>query len=91
MADGEAGFTASSRVLAPEEVAGEYMLNALRLNRGFSLTQFNARTGLSAGRITPLLDDLCNRGLLALDQGQVSTTALGRRFLDDVVAAFFPD
>ncbi len=91
MAAGAAGFTVSSRVLAPEETAGEFMLNALRLNRGFSLAQFTARTGLSADRIAPALEGLCGRGLLALDQGQVATTALGQRFLNDVVAAFFPD
>jgi oxygen-independent coproporphyrinogen-3 oxidase len=86
-----AGFTAATRLLAPADIAGEFMLNALRLNQGFSLAQFTARTGLSLDTIMPALERLCSSGLLALDGGQVATTAQGRRFLDDVVATFFPD
>jgi oxygen-independent coproporphyrinogen-3 oxidase len=86
-----AGFTATTRLLGPEEIPGEFMLNALRLNRGFSLTQFTARTGLSAATVVPAIEDLCAKSLLRLDDGQVVTTARGRRFLDDVVATFFPD
>jgi len=86
-----AGFTATTRLLGPEEIPGEFMLNALRLNRGFSLTQFTARTGLSAATVVPTIEDLCAKSLLRLDDGQVVTTARGRRFLDDVVATFFPD
>ena len=85
------GFTAATRMLAPEEIPGEFMLNALRLNRGFSLAQFTARTGRSVETILPAIESLCRRDLLAVDRGQVATTAHGRRFLDDVVAAFFPD
>ncbi|MEJ2532809.1 MAG: radical SAM family heme chaperone HemW [Halioglobus sp.] len=86
-----AGFTAAARLLGPEEIPGEFMLNALRLNQGFSLTQFTARTGLSAETVVPAIEDLCARSLLRLEDGQVATTARGRRFLDDVVATFFPD
>jgi oxygen-independent coproporphyrinogen-3 oxidase len=86
-----AGFTAAARRLAPGEIAGEFMLNALRLNRGFSMAQFTARTGLSAETVAPAIEGLCERHLLTLDGGQVATTAQGRRFLDDVVATFFPD
>jgi oxygen-independent coproporphyrinogen-3 oxidase len=85
------GFTAATRLLMPEEIAGEFMLNALRLNRGFSLAHFSARTGRPAETVMPAIEDLCQRNLLRLDSGQVAATALGRRFLDDVVATFFPD
>ncbi len=85
------GFTAATRLVAPEEIAGEFMLNALRLNRGFSLAQFTARTGRSVETILPVIESLCGQDLLALDGGQVATTVRGRRFLDDVVGAFFPD
>lgn len=87
----EAGnFTASSRALALDEISGEFMLNALRLNEGFTLDQFSARSGLEAGTVQPRLDSLCQRKLLRRHNGRVSATAFGRRFLDSVVAEFFP-
>ncbi|WP_439101932.1 radical SAM family heme chaperone HemW [Congregibacter sp.] len=80
----------SLRVLDDADRQGEFVLNALRLAEGFSLTLFEARTGLNASRIGHIIDGLVDRELLALDGEQVRTTELGRRFLDDVVAAFFP-
>ncbi|EAQ97671.1 radical SAM family heme chaperone HemW [Congregibacter litoralis] len=79
------------RTLDSADRQGEFMLNALRLAKGFSLTLFEARTGLDADRVRPTIDELADLGLLTRDGEQVRTTDLGRRFLDDVVAAFFPD
>jgi putative oxygen-independent coproporphyrinogen III oxidase len=84
------GYLASSHVLAEDEIAGEFMLNALRLNRGFSLEDFTARTGLPSSHLQPQLNQLMEKKLLQLNGSQVSTTALGGRFLDTAVAAFFP-
>ena len=77
-------------MLEEDEIAGEFMLNALRLNRGFSLENFTARTGLPAAHLQPQLNQLMEKKLLQLTGSQVSTTALGGRFLDTAVAAFFP-
>lgn len=84
-------YRASSRTLDQDEIIGEFAMNALRLNAGFTLAQFSARTGLNAARLEPLLSPLYRRGLLACEQGTVTATALGRRYLDNVVAEFFPD
>ena len=84
-----AEFTASQRELDSEELSGEFMLNALRLNQGFSLQQFNATTGLPAQRVEGTIDQLADKKLLIVDGDRVRTTALGRRFLDSVVAEFF--
>jgi putative oxygen-independent coproporphyrinogen III oxidase len=86
----EAGYIASSRLLARGEIAGEYILNALRLNRGFSLDSFAVRTGLSEQSLQPVLDSLIEKGLLRREGARISTTVLGARFLDTTVAAFFP-
>ena len=85
----DASFTASRRELHSAEISGEFMLNALRLNQGFSLQQFSATTGLPAQRIEGTINQLADKKLLLVDGDQVKTSALGRRFLDSVVAEFF--
>jgi len=67
------------------------MLNALRLNAGFTLTQFSAATGLDSSAIQPQLDFALARDWLTLDGGRVRATEFGRRFLNDVIGAFLPD
>jgi len=82
-------FVASARTLDRSEIAGEFMMNALRLNDGFTLSQFVERTGLSSAQLEPQLALLCQRELLVCDGGVVKTTETGRRFLDSVVGEFF--
>jgi len=82
-------FVASSRLLKQQEVCGEFMLNALRLNGGFTLAHFNNRTGLSPKSIQEKLIELEAKSLLEIENGRVRTSSLGRRFLDSVVAEFF--
>jgi putative oxygen-independent coproporphyrinogen III oxidase len=84
-------FVGSTRTLHRDEVVGEFMLNALRLNDGFSMSQFVSRTGLICAQIEPQLDSLCQRELLLRADDRVRATEMGRRFLDSVVAEFFPD
>ncbi len=91
MAAAGAGFTASRRELSPADITGEFMLNALRLNDGFSLEQFSARTGQDPACLEGKLRHFQRGGLLEIECGQVKASALGRRFLDTVVAGFFPD
>jgi oxygen-independent coproporphyrinogen-3 oxidase len=84
-------FVSSRRTLQRSEVTGEFMMNALRLNDGFTLSQFVSRTGLEATAFTSKLEALCARELLERKGDSVKATDLGRRFLDSVVAEFFPD
>jgi oxygen-independent coproporphyrinogen-3 oxidase len=90
LASGPGEFTASSRELDREEITGEFMLNALRLNEGFTLDLFSARTGVDTAALEPQLEALCRRELLVRHGDCVRATDLGRRFLDSVVAEFFP-
>lgn len=82
-------YVSSRRALEPGDIAGEFMMNALRLNDGFTLPQFVARTGLHAESVAPQLQSLYERELLTCDGDIVKTTELGRRFLDDVIGTFF--
>jgi oxygen-independent coproporphyrinogen-3 oxidase len=84
-------FVASTRTLDKSEIVGEFMMNALRLNEGFTLRQFMSRTGLDCAKLEPRLGYLCQRELLVCEGDVVKATDTGRRFLDSVVAEFFPD
>ncbi|MEO0437242.1 MAG: radical SAM family heme chaperone HemW [Pseudomonadota bacterium] len=78
----------SLRALDEVDRCGEFAMNALRLSAGFSLELFEARTGLEAVRIQHLLEELQQEGLLE-KSSKVKATALGWRFLDDLVGRFF--
>jgi putative oxygen-independent coproporphyrinogen III oxidase len=84
-------YIASTRTLDQDEIIGEFAMNALRLNAGFSLPEFSSRTGLSDTQLEPLLASLCQRKLLQREGDAVRATELGRRYLDSVIAEFFPD
>jgi putative oxygen-independent coproporphyrinogen III oxidase len=71
-----------------DELPFEYMLNALRLVDGVPLADFAERTGLPPERIAAPLAEAHRRGWLADDPQRLRTTALGQRFLNDVIASF---
>jgi oxygen-independent coproporphyrinogen-3 oxidase len=81
-------FHTQGHDIAAEDLCGDFMLNALRLSEGFDPALFSARTGLDSDRYAVTAGKLAERGLLELSPGRVRPTSLGRRFLDDVVAAF---
>ncbi|HLM52020.1 MAG TPA: radical SAM family heme chaperone HemW [Pseudoxanthomonas sp.] len=86
-AGGAAAIGGDERIGA-ERRPFEFMLNALRLNSGFSLEDYETRTGLDRGSIGPQLDATRERGWLRQQGDQVMPTDLGRRFTNDVVALF---
>ncbi len=75
--------------IAVEQRPFEFMLNALRLHEGFTLLQFEARTGLSRDAIAAPLAEAERRGWLERHVGgAVRPTAEGRRLLNDVIELF---
>ncbi|MET1161416.1 MAG: radical SAM family heme chaperone HemW [Pseudoxanthomonas sp.] len=87
----EAGTTHSlggDERIAPARRPFEFMLNALRLNEGFALADFEAWTGLDRARIAVPLEHARMRGWLTLNGDRVVPTELGRRFTNDVVELF---
>ncbi|TGD72729.1 radical SAM family heme chaperone HemW [Mangrovimicrobium sediminis] len=81
--------TAQRHQVPRDELAGEFMLNALRLNAGFALADFEARTCLSREVLAPGIQRQVDNGLLECDGDRVRASPLGRRFLDSVIAEFF--
>ncbi len=82
--------TAGQRDLGRDERPGEFCLNALRLNEGFSPEQFTATTGLALDALEPQLERLVDSGLLLTSKDNIKASELGRRFLNDVIGAFLP-
>ncbi len=74
--------------VAGATLATEFMLNALRLAKGFDLALFSARTGLPLTTIEAPLRIALARGWLAQDDARVWPTALGFRFLNDLQLLF---
>ena len=66
----------------------EFMMNALRLNAGFAVLLFEERAGLPLTAVLKELDAAERRGLIARDHARVAPTALGQRFLNDLLQIF---
>jgi oxygen-independent coproporphyrinogen-3 oxidase len=76
--------------VAASDLPFEFVLNALRLNEGFALADFESRTGLDASAVEPKLREGLARGLVEFAQPQWRPSELGRRFLNDLQAGFLP-
>ncbi len=75
-----------------DDVTFEFLLNALRLKDGFSPELFEQRTGLAWQQLQPVITKAKTDGLLEESDDWVCTTALGWRFLDDLLQRFLmPD
>ena len=79
---------AGSSVISKEDLALEFMMNALRLNQGFTGQLFECRTGLDFCIVESAIDELQSKGLMMQHNDHYQTTAKGRLFLNDVIARF---
>lgn len=71
-----------------DELVSEFMLNALRLHEGVTWSLFEARTGLSYDNIALEVSQLIKQGLLVDDNEHLQPTALGRRYLNQILRVF---
>jgi putative oxygen-independent coproporphyrinogen III oxidase len=91
MAGAERGAAvASESEIARDELAFEFMLNALRLKDGFELARFSERTGLPLSAIERPLAEAERRGLVERDLRRLRPTPLGFDFLNDLQQLFLP-
>jgi oxygen-independent coproporphyrinogen-3 oxidase len=84
------GAVGTRRPVPQTDLPFEFMLNALRLNEGFTPADFERTTGLAASVIQSTLSALETRGLLGRTAGRLRPTDLGFRFLNDLQACFLP-
>jgi len=69
----------------------EFMMNALRLTDGFPVELFAERTGLQISSAEKALSEAEERQLIERDHKHIKPSALGRRFLNDLLGIFLPD
>jgi oxygen-independent coproporphyrinogen-3 oxidase len=85
------GPVQGERVLTAAELPVEFFLNTLRLIDGVPSRFFEERTWLPLSSVEGTLARARERGLLAADPQRLRATALGLRFLNDLLALFEPD
>jgi oxygen-independent coproporphyrinogen-3 oxidase len=76
------------KFIAVADLPFEFMLNALRLNEGFSSQCFESRTGLETEVFGAIMRDSADRGLIDASDVGWKPTDLGRRFLNDLQSRF---
>ena len=76
------------QAIANDELVSEFMLNALRLHDGVAWSLFEDRTGLSYGSIATQVNKLIQQGLLMDNIEKLQSTALGKRYLNQILREF---
>ncbi|WP_457423443.1 radical SAM family heme chaperone HemW [Roseateles sp. P5_E7] len=84
----QANKVSNENEVARKELPFEFMLNALRLKEGVTLTQFLERTGLPPSSIAGALATARGRGLLTADPARIQPTEHGFDFLSDLQQLF---
>ncbi len=69
----------------------EFMMNALRLSDGFPARLFEERTGTPLTAVLRELDQAERLGFIQRDHERITPTALGRRFLNDLLQIFLDE
>jgi oxygen-independent coproporphyrinogen-3 oxidase len=84
----DASHIAQTRQLKTAELPFEFMLNALRLEKGVASTLYTERCGLPIASMNKALLLATQKGLLVDDPLRLQATELGWRFLNELQALF---
>ena len=84
---GAAAALQEDRGVGTDELPFEFLMNALRLNDGFAIADYAARTGLDWAALAPAQAARA-RGLIADDGVRVRPTELGHRHLNALLSMF---
>jgi len=79
-----------SHEVGRDDLVFEFMMNALRLIDGFPPGLLAERTGLQIALAEKPLREAEARGLLVRDRERIAPSALGQRFLNDLLQLFLP-
>ena len=66
----------------------EFVMNQLRLRKGFSLEYYSAITGLAADTLQPGLNRCLEQNLLEYSNGDYRCSEQGWNFLDSILEQF---
>ncbi len=76
------------RKLEQADLVLEYMINVLRLRKGFTLKQFSLYTGLQPGILSGGIEEAKKKGLLMQDCDNIHATDKGFAFLSEIQLLF---
>jgi len=84
---------AGSREVTGNELVFEFLMNALRLNAGFTLDAFCLRTGLLENQLRERLNKSIHQNLVSWDEQKnlVRTTDRGKQFLNEILQDCLPE
>ena len=77
------------RSLNKQDLILEFMMNALRLNDGFSIEDFESRTGLAYSELDQFMEIALEKNLILISENQIKPSEKGHLFLNDLVEIFF--
>lgn len=75
-------------LVSDNDAVFEFMLNTLRLQKGFDLSLFELRTGLSISKVDAQLNEIQEKKWAVIDQNRLQLTPKGQQYLNDVVGLF---
>lgn len=84
---GTAKAIQEDRIVSRDELPFEFAMNALRLNDGFAMADYTARTGLDWSQLAAARTAR-ERGLILEQDGHVRPTELGHRHLNGLLTLF---
>lgn len=87
---GTAAVLQEDRRVAAADLPFEFAMNALRLNEGFRLREFEQSTGVPGAQLEPALAQAAARGLVEREAGAVRPSPRGRALLNQLTALFLP-
>ncbi len=83
-----ADCTAATAAVSAADLPLEFMLNALRLQNGFTLDLFEAHTDLPFSIVAKQIESLHAKGLLEVTDDRIKTSPKGMQFLNSVLEEF---
>jgi len=87
---GEGRPVQESHEVGRQDLVFEFMMNALRLAEGFPAGLLAERTGAPLALAEKALREAEARGLIVRSHERIAPSALGRRFLNDLLQLFLP-
>lgn len=76
--------------LSKEELPLEFMMNALRIKKGFHPILFTERTGMALKQIQHYLEEAQKKSYITYDKTCIKPTEYGYQYLDEVLQFFMP-
>jgi len=90
-AGGSSSFCSTQRELTPADVTLEFLMNALRLDHGFTTDAFTAATGLPHALLEPGASAAIREGLLVRAGDHWRASQKGQNYLNELLQYWIPE